>query len=531
METQHEGQERDSTKTKVLIFLLILALLSLAYMPALQGYFVHHDDWYFWSMKEKWVPRYHPVSRFLRTQCGRPVAPVLMVALGSIIDELKDANLARFITVTQLSLLAFLVYWWLRKHGFERLHALLLVIAAYTLPAFQSGVGTISNSHHVTACLFAFGATILAWQGAVELERQSGKHPRSHLIKACLYAIVAIALIILTLATYQAAAMFYWFLIAITLFAVDVASPGRWIRRYGYLFGTAFLAMLIYFCYLQSLPARTDVTYTPEIATDYSAKLRWFIKEPLINALNLWKLWPSRALAFLTGGVILAGWTVSLFLAFWKATKKIKPGKAALRCGLKYGLILVLVPLCILPNLVAKHHVGAYRTLTVFSVYLLLLLVWSLGTLIRVLPGEKFRRSALTVLLLFGCGLGIWTSHYNMMNYYNFPQTLELRYIKSAIRQAGPEGYDKIVIIKPAPFPNYSFVAPAGRYDEFATPATGFAQDISQIVTCAIRELNLEHAGQGPYKERTPVICEKSEYKGHDSRTLLIDMTRLGGFY
>lgn len=526
-----EGMERDTWKVKAVIFLGILVLLFGAYMPVLQGYYVYHDDWYYWNMT-KWEPRSHPVAEFLTKTCGRPVTPFLVCYHGSLFDDLEGANAARSITVVLVSVLAFLVYTWLRRGAFCREHALLLVIGMYTLPAFQVVIGTVCNSHLVIACLVALAGAALARRGSAEFDRSTGRMPRKAWITAALFGMATVALVCLALSIYPPAAMLYWFLIGISLLQVDARSPGRWIRRFGYEAGAHVVATLLYFIYLKSLPIAADGSYTLAVNTAYWSKLVWLVNEVLVNALNFWKLWPSRTLALYSGVLILAGWVLAVISTVWKARKNRPLARLAIHCGFRYGLVLALLPLSYTANLAAKFNYAAYRTLLVLGPFLLLLAAWSVWTVMGLILPHRIRRAAMTAVLLSGGAVGIWTAHYNLQNYCVLSTTIEVRYIKSAIRNAGPDGYDKILIIKPDPAPDYSFVAPTARYDEFGVPATGFGADIPQIVICAIRELNLERPGKTPFRESRPEIVNKSEYKGqHDEGVLVIDMTRLHGFY
>jgi len=515
-------------KTAAWVFMLILAVLCAAYLPALHGYYVHHDDYYFWVWNRSSY-RHYPTAGYLALQCGRPLAPMILCALGSVVRSIPDANFARFITVVNLAVLGFLVFVWLRRHGFVREHAFLFVIAAYTLPAFQSDVGTISNSHHVTACLFGFVATGLLWFGVGQVEARPGVGILSRWVKGVIFAAAGIAAICATLMTYQPSAMIFWFLLAAALLNVPVGSPGRWNLRLALLTAAGAAGMLIYYLFMKSLPSADGQAYSTAVTGEYWRKIEWFVGEPLSNAMNFWKLFPSRALALWVGGVLVAGWAASLLTEVWLACKQVAAWRLAVRCLLKYGVAPILVLLCYLPNLAAAKDHCSYRTMLVLSPCLLLLLLWAVGGLLRVLP-ERRRKKVVTAILLAGCLLGVWTAHFNMMNYYVLPQTMELRYIKARIAQAGADGFDEIVIIRPDP-PGYSFVASQSRYDEFATSATGFVQDIPQIVVCAIRELNRERRGLKPFEEIRPTSVLKKDFEGPKEGTLVIDMTRFDGLY
>lgn len=522
-------QQHDGAKAKVVTFLVILVLLLLAYMPVLQGYYVYHDDYAIW-LWDRESCRSYPTAGFLRNTCGRPLAQYYLGAQGWLIDGPADANGVRFGTVLLLGSLGLLITQWLGKHQVPRLYAIPFAVAALTLPAFQTGVAYLSNFHQIAVWLFAFAAAGLAWRGSSEI--QELPTTRRAILRALACALPAGALICVALLTYQPAAMMYFCLIAIPLLCTDLITKKGWSIRYMYLLAIPFLTMGAYFVWVH-FTSDKDAAYSVVLTTDYLRKARWFLREPLMNALNFWKLWPSRTLAISAAIVIGLGLLADLARTIYRNRQEWARNGFWVSCLAKYLLIVLFVPLCYLPNLAARADYSAYRTLTVLSFYLIFLLFWGVVSLCRVVPG-RYRKKVVAGILAAGCLVGIWTAHYNVMNYYVFPQTLELRYIKSAIRQAGPDGFDRIVVVYPPPVRDYSFTSRAGgRYDEFGPPATGagFIQDIPQIVICAIRELNRERTDGRPFPQVQAEARLKEELGQPDERTLVIDMTRLDGFY
>ncbi|MCK4602672.1 MAG: hypothetical protein KAU28_09410, partial [Phycisphaerae bacterium] len=135
------------------------------------------------------------------------------------------------------------------------------------------------------------------------------------------------------------------------------------------------------------------------------------------------------------------------------------------------------------------------------------------------------------------CAFGVYHAHYNLMNYYAFPQTLEVRYIKSALRQADLSRIERIHIVRPEPELEVSFVAPKPRGDEFASAATVFKNDVPWIVKCVLIELGLEQEhlkicdGEVLYNNIKISSSNKDNIPEFSERTVLIDMTRLQKFY
>ena len=509
-----------------LVFAGILLSLSCAYLPALQSYYVHHDDYLLWLWDRQGVNS-HPAAHFIRKVCGRPLAPVLLCLQGWMVETVADANAARFVTVVVLATLGFLTYWWLCRNNIAKLHAFLFAIAAFTLPAFQSDVGTIANGQQAMACLIAFIGTILAWRASQRIHGL--RRTRKTLLPFLALTVLAGGVICAPFLIYQPAGMLYWPLLAIVLLSGGPMPRNRRVARWAYLAGLHVLVMGGYFLWAHFATKR-GVTYAVILTSDYLRKAQWFLREPLTNVLNFWKLWPSRTLAISTAVVIGLGLLADFVRTIHKNWRDPAPMGLWAATVLKYLLVVLIIPLCFLPNLAAHADHSAYRTLTVLSLYMIFLLFWAVVSLCRIVP-EPYRNKVIVGVLIAGCLVGGWTAHDNILNYYVIPQTTELRYIKARIAQAGPDAFDKILVIKPHPIPYYSFIAPASRYDEFGTPAVGFAQDIPQIVVCAIRELNRERPGEKPFKEVHAESCLIEEFKGRDDRTLVIDMTRFHRFY
>jgi len=526
----------------VVVFGAILLALSCAYMPVLQGYYAHHDDFLLWRWQRDGFAD-HPVAGFLRNECGRPIAPYLLSLHGRYVTTLRSANVARFASLVNLAMLAFLTQWWLRKHGVGKLHAILFVIAAAMLPAYQSGVGTISNGHQIAACLMAFVGTILAWKASELIYSLGGG--RKAIVKFAVLSLLGGGGVAATLMTYQPAGMIYWFLLAVPLLTTDLATKGKWLIRYVWLFVINGLSMGVYFLCV-GLRAKATTNYSVAFATDLDKKIDWFFSLPLRNAMNFWNLWPSErggmtirqlwssdTIALTAAIVIVAGILADFIWTLYSGRAHFAKVKFWISCLLKYVLVGLFVPLCYLANIAASGDHDSYRTLSVLSLYLVFLLFWAVYSLFRVIP-QPHRKRAIAAVLLVAVFVGAWTAHSNLMNYYALSLTMELRYIKARIAQAGPDGYDKILVLRPEPIYLYSFVAPKSRYDEFAIPATGFEQDVPDIITCVIQELNRENRGPKPFKllageDRKTML--KSEFKGADERTLVIDMTIFHGLY
>ena len=82
-----------SVKRAAGVFTLFVGVLYLTYFPFLHGYYVYHDDYYFWAWTRGDCST-HPQYEWSR-MLARPIVNLVMCALGSLIERVQDANTAR----------------------------------------------------------------------------------------------------------------------------------------------------------------------------------------------------------------------------------------------------------------------------------------------------------------------------------------------------------------------------------------------------------------------------------------------------
>lgn len=504
----------------VAVFGGILLALSFVYLPALQAYYAYHDDFYLWAWSRKTFSSF-PVYNFLKINCGRPLGAVLLCTYGLLIETVSDANLVRFLTVVNISITGLILYIWLRRHSLNAMHSFLLILSVFALPAYQLIVGWASSAPAATALWPAALAAILAFEAF-------GRAGRRKLV-AGLFVALALALLLASLLTYQPSAMIYWVMLAAFLLVADLEAF-RARRRCFYgsvLVGLA--AIGIYGAGIRFAPFLKDtsgvhsVYTTAAISTDVVGKLQWFIREPLLNSLNLWSILPSTAMAVIVAMFILAGGLFGLLWAIRHAMRAQSDYRSLLGAAEKGGLVLAMLLLSYMPSLVARSNRGAYRTLVALSplvVFLLYGALWKWSLLVPI----RFRNAVVTAVLLAAGVFAGYQAHYTVMNHIVFPHTVEFMYVKTALGQADLSKVETVHIIRPdGPL----FWNGPPRYDEFGGDTTSFWQDIPWIVKCAMNELGMLY-----YWDRGLKVTNsaKSEFSGADDRTLVIDMTRLQGF-
>jgi hypothetical protein len=193
-----------------------------------------------------------------------------------------------------------------------------------------------------------------------------------------------------------------------------------------------------------------------ELVRDVFGKVGWFWDQPLLNALNLFALAPTRTLAIAIALVAAVGIVLLHLDKGWEALGFL-------------ALAAVLVPLSYAPNLVVAENFASYRSLGSLSALLMLYLWFGLWGIARAVPRLRGR----TVLVAGGVAMaafaltGVVLAARNVTTLFAKPQSLELEMMRSALHTSSP--IRRVVFVKP-------FVgegaAPLVRYDEFGVPSS-----------------------------------------------------------
>jgi len=504
------------------VFLLFLVVLSCVYFPVFSSHYVYHDDYYYWAY-QKGLNLNHPQFKFT-LQIGRPVGGIIVTGVGLLVNTIKDANIVRFFLVVILSITAYLVYAWMIKSSFKPLHSLLLTLAIFTLPAFQVMVTCLVASSLLIAVLTAAIAALFAFKAV------SAKSIRG--IITGKYTILAVVFLIVSLATYQTSAMFYWVFIAIMILSLNAGSWRKHLRSIISLFVINFVAVAIYFAIsslwaisLQDTSiAATASTYQFALATDVLNKISWFFNAPMVDAVNLWNIFPVKAVLYCFIFIFIAGMACEIInslknLRLAPAEGKpetITPKGILSNCLQKFGFLIILFPLSYLPNLVAKGATfSPYRALLALSPFIILVLYWALSQILHFIWSTK-KEFIISLVVGITALTGLFSAKYTSLNHLVVPYTSELKYVEHALKSADLTQYKEIHLIYPIV---------SNRRQEFGNLSTAFWQDIPWIIKCALREIGKENQWEqfkgsissGKWDEPIP----------SDNQTLIIDMTNL----
>ncbi|HLY19328.1 MAG TPA: hypothetical protein VKR61_19010 [Bryobacteraceae bacterium] len=439
--------------TTARIFAVIFAAIVIAYFPALHGYFLHTDDFFF----SCWGGFPSPAIFRFMAYVGRPLAGLIYGTHG-LVCSMAGMNVLRGISVCILALLSLLVYRYLRGGVVSGLVALAAAIALVTTPPFATGVGYVATAAYVLAVPVAALAFAAASRGGIK------------------FAVLAILLLIVSLALYQPGALFYIALAAVATFLCDPLT--FWPEQIRKLAGHAAIlaaACAVYYSvwrvWLRVRGAPLGAKYDGRQFGNIYEHLKWFVRTPLVEAANLWFVRPKLAYAILTGAVILAAMCLEL-----------RPGGGRRVVGVlgKLAAVAVMLPMTYGINLVSYMPSAEYRTYTALEGAILLLFMLALS---RILPRRLAATAALAVAVC-----GICAANVTIRRYFTDPDSREFRFVKDRIehyRQTQGDDFTMIVVVVRA-----NPVAVVQR-NEMGEPSLRHGPNLRPMVTAALRELGI----------------------------------------
>jgi hypothetical protein len=475
----------------LLLFGSILILLSVAYWPILQGYFVYNDDCLVWSMEGGCTT--HP-QFYVLFAIARPLCAFLECPLWLFVKTVRDLNIVRCLNVFMLSVSACLFCTWLQKHTIPRIQALLVTVAIFMLPAFQVGVLMIFCFTHLVALLASIGAGFTAYKGANGI---TGSW-KSLINK---YTALSMLLLFCAMALYPPNAMFYWVMLLIPFVQSYPWHPAKkW--ALGYLFGVPLATAGMYFLFAKMIYRAflpfTDVGgHTILVTVNPIAKVSVLVTA-LVNALNLWNPLPSLKWILAVGILLLDG----AILVMLDAVRKIPLHVPWLRrfamigsaIGAQGIMIACLLPLSILPSLVAHSNSLSVRMLTAISALVGMLLFFTIRKIGSILLQPSKGNRVITLILVVCTGMAMFMTQSNLRQYIALPASLELNYVKSALRGVDLTNIRTISVIRP-PFINFLFCLDTNYacrwrigYDEFGLLTSFAPGNIEGLVRFALRE-------------------------------------------
>lgn len=427
-------------------------------------------------------------------QAGRPLLGIFVSSAFSSAGNIRGLRLVRVLGLCGLTLLAWLIYAALRRARYPSGVAFCGALAICTLPPFQVAVSwAILFSVPVAAGL----AGVAAWL--------AGTPPRrSGWLAAIQWGGAGVGLLLAASLIYQPAAMFYWVFVAIQLFCVQdslktcLQGLVRCCAIAAIGFGLAY-AVLQVSRFIVTINTRAALTF------DILGKLKWFIMDPLVQALNFYQLQPSPGIAVVGGALMACG----LWLYFEG------PFSRRLISG---AIALFLIPLSYLPNLVIVDNFGVYRTQFGLAALLIIYAILALTGYARFLEADP------RIFLLRLAGplvlIAVVQASSSVNVYFVQPQLAELNYLRARIAETDLRNIDRVHVIRAT---RQDTLAPYVRRDEFGLPSTS-----QNWVPVPMAQLVLEEVA--PQNTDLSVTSSTAgEIHGLSGHTLFIDMRQIDG--
>jgi hypothetical protein len=330
------------------------------------------------------------------------------------------------------------------------------------------------------------------------------------------YVSMSLGFFVMSLLTYQTAAMFYWVVWGGKfLFEKPGDFNTLWKRIWG-VSQIAFLSMLTYLVILkvfcQPYVNYLEGLYNPyDWSSNYWAKLIWFFREPVYNALNIWAIFPDIKIMWLTLLIFIIGGCVT-----WVQLRRNKMVSKEVYYwgGCLFIVVFSAFILAYLPNILNQRPSPFYRTFLGLTTMIIFIWLWSGQALLSLIP-RQLRDISLTVILFIFLNLGVYQCYKNVWLYRVLPSQIEWEYTVNQMAAADFSFYDHMIVVMP-------FAGRTDRYDEFGIFTTFFHQDIKGFMLAA---LNLAGKSDDYWQRFRNLTYVSSEQEiPQNGRFLIVDM-------
>jgi len=461
--TVHEGNHILKSFSSVVMFILIFLILVIVFSSSLCFDYLYHDDVFFWLKYENGSLKHLTFENNM--VLGRYAAALLIDLQGMYVHKITDLKILRLLAVILLSGNAYMLLGTMRRLSWSYIQAFLAVLAISFLPGFADGVFYTSNVYVIFSVFFA------SWSFCRARKGQEFLVPSIILLVAIMF--------------YPSGAMFYWTLVGMSVLFVRDRFDTNF-RRELFRFTTigltslASYAILIYFMSFY-YSYRVFNAYNPyNIVLDWSGKLNWFFHVPILNALNLWCIFPKWSTVMFIVYFIFSAVLIAMIRAF-KEYNYHHHLIRALTCLWQFIFFIFILFLTFMPNLAAQLNAPFYRCLVPLSSLIFFVLIWAIDQWTKVIPraaGEMVLIVLLSIAVVYG---GIKTFN-NVLFYRVLPSLVEWDTFKIMAQEGPIKNGGPIYIVSPDHIPGLE------RYDEFGTLTSQFPEDIFPLLIASFRE-------------------------------------------
>lgn len=402
---------------------------------------------------------------------GRWISAFLINATYSSLHDISELRYLRLLSILGIALFAWVMRGILLNVGIPRTWAAVIPALICVTPTFQ-----------------VYAAWDVCWPypyaaGVAGIAAVIGKHgldawlDRKQLMTGLRNCLAAIGLLLLSMATYQPAAMVFWAFAAVLL----LCDHSLRFRR-----SVLFLVVLgMIMIVAVGLDAESGRLLPPLIAghpyqlartqlvTDVPGKAWWFFYQPLLDALNVYNLIPTFGIALVVLELSVMGLFVYIQGRFWTRFGKV-------------GIALLLLPLSYMPNLVVAENWAAYRTQP--GITALCVLYASLAALGVLQRGNALIRTGVANVALAGVVVAVsFVATRNVLRDFALPQSEELAVLQTQL-EAGNLSAARSIYMIPASADDSA--AAEVRYDEYGVPSSSKPWSQMQMTYFVLEEID-----------------------------------------
>lgn len=422
------GNEGMTPCTKKIIAMLYLAAISLVYSPTIIFSYAFSDDWS--TLSDVFAGKGSPFQWDM--QSGRPLYAVARRLGFAIVHNIDDLAYLRFFTIITVFGLCFFLFLFIEKRNiFERnITTITFPLLICLTPAIQV--------YSAWATCFPFVLSIILAGTSYAILKPVNKNTTIIRFSA------SFIILWFAFAIYQPTAMAFLFFVmldncvkkdkAFSIRIVLISGAALFIGMLGSLLFSKFVPVWLY----GSSIARAEFT------NNIYEKLQWFIKEPLISAINNFNITPNSL--FTTLSLIICA------IGLLSITK----GKSG---PIKVLMFIIMGIGAYSPNLLVKESWAAYRSLIALEFFTCALLIIGVDALTSKL---NITKKALPILTVFA----MIAASYNIFNGFIIPQKSELNALASALSYKVGKTYTGDVLFD-IQDPAYNAFTKTQRYDEF----------------------------------------------------------------
>ncbi|MBI2812888.1 MAG: hypothetical protein HYX71_01225 [Opitutae bacterium] len=451
-------------RTRLCLYLLLLVPLAVYWQTIFHDYGMRDDYRHLRATRE--APG---MLVKVTASHGHPLAGALLETTFGVTDDVAQLPWLRLASVLLMVVLGLAIWRQLYQSGWSEIEAAAIGLGVILLPAAQVGAGWAIAWPHALALLLS-----VAGFSAIETELERGGLKRAvALLGGCMiYALAALI--------YQANALFAVVLIAAVLLVRSGREPMTDPKWLAYHLGALVLGLGVAYSLVQGLIGNGVFHESARMQLEGQpfAKLGWFFRQPLPNALALYALRDD----FGSGAALFWG-AVAVSAALIGAGVRLTPAGTGAWWKRKWFWCLGILPFVAhAAALLSAERSTAYRMLFPLSG---LVLVYALFGLRALTSAAKLKP------LLHYAGLGVlatgvaWNAHRQAYGLIAEPQGHEWDIVQSALLRASFTKPTKVYFISPTLAERSTDVVCGDEFGSLSSDSPGVPKD---MVKAALHE-------------------------------------------